>query len=111
MKITWLGQAGLLMETEHCRVMVAPYLSSGVEKINPKNYRRVPVDPAFLACQPDILLLTHDHLDHLDPETLAHYLSKDSPPSLFLRLNGHGRRPLTRRQSTPQNLRSCWARS
>jgi hypothetical protein len=37
MKITWLGQAGLLMETEHCRVMVAPYLSSGVEKINQKN--------------------------------------------------------------------------
>ena len=84
MKITWLGQAGLLMETEHCRVMVDPYLSSSVEKINPKNYRRVPVDPTFLVYQPDLILLTHDHLDHLDPETLTHYLAKDRAPVTVL---------------------------
>ncbi len=74
MKITWLGQAGLLFETEGKKIMVDPYLSDSVGKINPKNHRRVPVDPSLLALEPDIILLTHNHLDHTDPETLSHYL-------------------------------------
>ena len=44
MKITWLGQAGLLFETDGKRILVDPYLSDSVRAINPKNYRRVPVD-------------------------------------------------------------------
>lgn len=78
MKITWLGQAGLLFETGGKTVLVDPYLSDSVEKIEPHNKRRVAVDARFLQIQPDILLLTHNHLDHTDPETLFHYLSKDS---------------------------------
>ena len=35
MKITWLGQAGLLFETEKLTIMIDPYLSNSVEKINP----------------------------------------------------------------------------
>ena len=30
MKITWLGQAGLLFETEGMRIVVDPYLSNSV---------------------------------------------------------------------------------
>ncbi len=78
MKITWLGQAGLLFETEGMKVIVDPYLSDSVEKIEPHNYRRVPVDPRFLEIRPDVILLTHGHLDHTDPETLQHYLKDDS---------------------------------
>ena len=78
MKVTWLGQAGLLIETEGKKIVVDPYLSNSVEAIEPQNKRRVPVDARFLQIQPDILILTHDHLDHTDPETLAHYLKKDS---------------------------------
>ncbi len=74
MKITWLGQAGLLFETNGNRIIVDPYLSNSIEKVNPKNYRRVPVDESFLSIKPDVILLTHDHLDHTDPETLEHYL-------------------------------------
>ncbi len=74
MKITWLGQAGLLFETNGKRIIVDPYLSNSIEKVNPKNYRRVPVDESFLALKPDIIVLTHDHMDHTDPETLEHYL-------------------------------------
>ena len=43
MKITWLGQAGLLMETGGKIVLIDPYLSDSVGKVNPLNYRRVPV--------------------------------------------------------------------
>jgi len=78
MKVTWLGQAGLLFETNGKTILVDPYLSNSVEKIEPQNYRRVAVDERFLQIKPDIILLTHNHLDHTDPETLCHYLSRDS---------------------------------
>ena len=78
MKITWLGQAGLLFETQGINIIVDPYLSDSVEKIQPQNYRRVPVDKRFLVIKPDIIVLTHNHLDHTDKETLCHYLNEES---------------------------------
>ncbi len=77
MKITWLGQAGLLFETGGKRIIVDPYLSDSVEKINPKNKRRMPIDNSYLKIRPDVLILTHNHLDHADPDTLPHYLNND----------------------------------
>lgn len=78
MKITWLGQAGLLIETGSDRIVVDPYLSDSVEKIQSYNKRRVPVDKRFLEIKPTVILLTHDHLDHTDPETLCHYLGSET---------------------------------
>ena len=78
MKITWLGQAGLMVETCGKTVLIDPYLSDSVREINPKNYRRVPVDERFLQVKPDVIVLTHGHLDHTDPETLKHYLTPDT---------------------------------
>lgn len=77
MKITWIGQAGLLIDTGSFRIMVDPYLSNSVARINPKNYRRVPTDERFFAAAPEVILLTHEHLDHLDPETLPKLLDTD----------------------------------
>lgn len=78
MKITWLGQAGLMFETEGKTIIVDPYLSDSVEAIEPHNKRRVPVEENFLKVQPDIIVLTHNHLDHTDPDTLKYYLNEDS---------------------------------
>ena len=78
MKITWLGQAGLLFETQGLKIVVDPYLSNSVATIQPQNTRKVPVNEMFLGIAPDIIVLTHDHLDHTDPETLKHYLTPDS---------------------------------
>ncbi len=77
-KVIWLGQAGLYFEIDNKKIIVDPYLSDSVEKLNPLNYRRVPVLKEFLAIQPDIIVLTHNHLDHTDPETLRYYLSENS---------------------------------
>ena len=74
MKITWLGQAGLIMETGGRIILIDPYLSDSVAKVNPLNYRRVPVDERFLHIKPDVIVCTHNHLDHVDPETLKYYL-------------------------------------
>ncbi len=75
MKIIWLGQAGLMMETGGKIILIDPYLSDSVAKINPLNYRRVPVEERFLHIKPDVIICTHNHLDHVDPETLKYYLA------------------------------------
>ena len=97
MKITWLGQAGLMFETCGKTVIVDPYLSDSVEKIEPKNRRRVPVEKSFLSVKPDVLLCTHDHLDHYDPETAPRFLEKQektmtvlSPTSVWQKARQHG---------------------
>ena len=77
MKITWIGQAGLLIETGEKKIMVDPYLSDSVEAINPKNWRRVAVDESLFEEDIDMIVITHDHLDHLDPQTLERFLKKD----------------------------------
>ena len=56
--------------------MIDPYLSNSVEKVEPKNYRRQPIDESCFDVKPDILILTHNHLDHTDPETLEKLFSK-----------------------------------
>ena len=78
MKITWLGQGGLLFEKENLKIMIDPYLSDSVRKVNPNNYRRVEVDTGFLAVKPDVMIFTHNHLDHYDPETIKYFISENS---------------------------------
>jgi len=77
MKITWLGQAGLLLDTGRTKVMVDPYLSDSVAKVDPEKRRRVPVDKRFLEISPEVIICTHSHLDHTDPETLGQLLNTD----------------------------------
>ena len=77
MKVTWLGQAGLLFEMNDICIMVDPYLSNTCGEMNPKSNRRVPVDTSYLQESPDVIILTHDHLDHTDQQTLSHFLAKE----------------------------------
>ena len=88
MKVIWLGQAGLLFENENVKIMIDPYLSDSCGKVNPKSKRRVPVDEEMLKINPDIIICTHNHLDHLDPETLHHYLTEDSNVTVLCSENG-----------------------
>ncbi len=78
MKITWLGQAGFLFELNGIKIIIDPYLSDSVAEKVPANKRRVPVDERFLSLKPDVIILTHNHMDHTDTETLKHYLTEDS---------------------------------
>ena len=87
MKITWLGQAGLMFEINGKIILIDPYLSNSVAKIQPQNYRRQPIDERFLKIEPDVIVITHNHADHLDKETLCHYL-KENSKVLVLAPNG-----------------------
>ena len=74
MEITWLGQAGFLFEHNGKKILIDPYLSESCKSHNPLFYRRMPIDERYLEIVPDIIILTHNHLDHTDPDTLKHYL-------------------------------------
>lgn len=84
MKVTWLTQAGLLFENENITVMVDPYFSNSVAELDPKKSRRIPADDTFLEKTPDVILITHDHLDHLDPVTIEKIFHFAKKPITFL---------------------------
>ena len=51
-------------------------MSNYVEKVQPANYRRSPINEAFFNIDPDIMIFTHDHIDHYDPETAPVFFKK-----------------------------------
>ena len=66
----WLGQGGFELTLGDKRVIIDPYLSDSVIKLD--GFARLlplPVKPEELSS--DLLITTHDHLDHLDPDTLC----------------------------------------
>lgn len=80
MKVTWLTQAGLLFCSDKIKILVDPYLSDSVGEICEAKRRRIPVRDEYFDIAPDVILITHSHLDHLDPATLSRYLSEDRAP-------------------------------
>lgn len=84
MYVTWITQAGLVLEGERITVMVDPYLSNSVGERNPLKNRRIPVKEEVFDIRPDVIIITHDHLDHLDPETLKRFLGREDKPITVL---------------------------
>lgn len=78
MKVIYLGQAGLLFEKDGFKIMLDPYLSDSVGKRDPGHHRKVPVDEHIFDVKPDVMIFTHDHLDHYDPETAERFIRPDS---------------------------------
>lgn len=85
MYVTWITQAGLVFENEKITVMVDPYLSDVLaEKYGEHRRRRMPVDESVFDIEPDVLIITHEHDDHLDPETLKIFLKRAGKPITVL---------------------------
>ena len=78
MKITWLGQAGLLFEKDNFKIMIDPYLSDSIKKTNPQKCRRIEVLMSLFEIKPDIMIFTHNHLDHYDPETVSNFITEST---------------------------------
>ncbi|MET3879658.1 MBL fold metallo-hydrolase [Chitinophaga sp. OAE865] len=74
--IWWLGQAGYIIRASGLTVVIDPYLSDSAARGAPEFTRLypAPVQPEHLMA--DICIITHDHLDHLDPDTLSGYQYK-----------------------------------
>ncbi len=84
MKVTWLTQSGLLFENKRMKILVDPYLSDSLGEIKPEKKRKIPVDESFFEVKPDVILITHDHIDHLDTVTLKRFLDAAEKPLLVL---------------------------
>ena len=88
MKLTWLGQVGLLIEANETSIMIDPYLLDTLHQQNGPDFARlVPTDNRFLEMRPDMILLTHDHGDHMDLPSLRQLLDTDKQVQVFAAAN------------------------
>ena len=84
MKVTWLTQAGLLLENSRIKIVADPYLTDSLGKLKPEKARRIPADESFFDASADVILLTHAHIDHTDTATLRRMLDGCKAPCLVL---------------------------
>ncbi len=74
--IHWLGQAGFWIDTGAHRLLIDPYLSDSLarkyagKRFDHRRMMPAPVAPEALP-RPDLVLVTHAHTDHMDPDTLG----------------------------------------
>lgn len=69
MKITWLGQSGFVFENEGQRLLIDPFYSDIVEQ--KQGLKRLMSPPISIEeLRPDIIFITHNHMDHFDPIAL-----------------------------------------
>ncbi|WP_084583829.1 MBL fold metallo-hydrolase [Sphingomonas azotifigens] len=80
MKVTWIGHASVLIQTEGLNILTDPVWSdvAGPFGIGP---RRVAVPGVRLADLPkiDLIVVSHNHYDHLDLATLKTLWQRDRP--------------------------------
>ena len=82
MTIRPLGQSGYQLKTEKSEIIIDPYLSDSVNRVAGRpRLLPLPISPAEISC--DAVICTHDHLDHLDPDTVTEI----SPRQLFITTN------------------------
>lgn len=96
MKISFIGQAGFIIEENNYLILIDPYLSDNVAKYQPQNHRRCPIKEELFSLKPNLILITHCHLDHYDVETLKRFLTEDSsvtvlcPSSVYSKIISFG---------------------
>jgi L-ascorbate 6-phosphate lactonase len=74
----FLGQAGAVVRASGVTVAIDPYLSDSAAAGAPEFKRLFPPPVAPEELRVDLYLVTHDHLDHLDPETVRRYAHRDT---------------------------------
>lgn len=83
MIIRSLGQSGYVLKTNNSEIIIDPYLSDSVNRVAGRpRLLPIPIDPTDILC--DAVICTHDHLDHLDPDTVSQIRSNQ----LFISTSG-----------------------
>ncbi len=70
MTVRFLGQSGYQIKTQNSEIIIDPYLSDSVNRVagRPRTLP-IPINPEDIKC--DAIICTHNHLDHLDPDTVV----------------------------------------
>ncbi|MGV9616387.1 MBL fold metallo-hydrolase [Nocardia xishanensis] len=82
--VTWYGHASALIEVDGYRILTDPVWSERVSPsplVGPARLHPVPVPLAELP-QVDAVIISHDHYDHLDKETIRALVVGQSTPFL-----------------------------
>jgi N-acyl-phosphatidylethanolamine-hydrolysing phospholipase D len=90
--VTWLGHAGFLMRLNGLWVACDPFLSEYASPVPPLGPKRFAPPSLAVADLPpiDVLLLSHNHYDHLDRPTLERLpLSADATLVCPLKVSGY----------------------
>lgn len=70
MNIKFLGQTGYIITTSTTEIILDPYLSESVNRVEGRpRMLPIPIEPKSICC--DAVICTHNHLDHLDPDTVS----------------------------------------
>jgi L-ascorbate metabolism protein UlaG (beta-lactamase superfamily) len=81
LRITWVGHSSLLIEIDGKRILTDPVWSeraSFSSYFGPKRFFEPPV--ALDDLPPlDAVIISHDHYDHLDKQTIKYFAGKDIP--------------------------------
>lgn len=70
-RITWIGQGGFVFHLGDKTLCVDPYLSNSVANVDGFE-RMVPIPFKPEDLKADMIICTHDHMDHLDEETVKY---------------------------------------
>ena len=88
LNIWWIGQEGYVFKSSTQIVYIDPYLSTYAERITKgKPNEHVRINPAPMkpedVTHADIVFCTHDHADHIDPESIP-IIAAQSPGACFV---------------------------
>lgn len=72
MKYQWLGQNGLVLYTKNKTILIDPYLTDVCS-----TKRNFPAPKEIYDIKPDIIICTHDHLDHTEKGSLEPFLKRE----------------------------------
>jgi L-ascorbate metabolism protein UlaG (beta-lactamase superfamily) len=91
LRATWLGHSTVLIEIDGLRVLLDPVWgprASPSKLIGPKRFQPVPI-PLRALPPLDVVLISHDHYDHLDYPTIRELAQRDVPFVTSLGVGAH----------------------
>jgi L-ascorbate metabolism protein UlaG (beta-lactamase superfamily) len=91
LRVTWLGHSTVLIEIDGYRVLTDPVWgprASPSRLIGPKRFQPVPV-PLRSLPRVDVVIVSHDHYDHLDLMTVRELAKLDVPFVTSLGVGAH----------------------
>ena len=91
LRITWLGHSTLIIEISGKRVLVDPVWGDFVAPLAMDSLRRFIPPPLPLTELPriDLVVISHDHYDHLDYPTIASFAQAEMPFYVPLGVGAH----------------------
>jgi L-ascorbate metabolism protein UlaG (beta-lactamase superfamily) len=91
LRATWLGHSTVLIEIDGHRALTDPVWgprASPSRFVGPKRFQPVPV-PLRSMPDIDVVLVSHDHYDHLDYQTIRQLAKRDTPFVTSLGVGAH----------------------